>query len=183
MEELLPVVERGIGGHQRAFRGRTDVWLTPPEIIKELAPFDLDPCYLENPPWPTAETHYFEDGLETNWFGLVWCNPPYGPNVYKWLGKLADHGNGIALTFARTETRGFFKTVWQRADSLLFIEKRLFFYREDGTIAKSNSGGPSVLIGYGDEASNRLKSCKIEGAYINLQRGMTIIKNHAHTLL
>jgi len=32
----------GIGGHQRAFRGETDVWLTPPEVLKALSPFDLE---------------------------------------------------------------------------------------------------------------------------------------------
>ena len=26
-------MSRGIGGHHRAYRGRTDEWLTPPEII------------------------------------------------------------------------------------------------------------------------------------------------------
>ena len=33
---------KGIGGHQRAFEGKTDEWLTPPKIIQSLGEFDLD---------------------------------------------------------------------------------------------------------------------------------------------
>ena len=34
---------KGIGGHQSA-NMRTEEWLTPPEILKPLGEFDLDPC-------------------------------------------------------------------------------------------------------------------------------------------
>lgn len=44
---------KGIGGHQSA-KMKSDTWLTPPEIIKALGIFDLDPCCPENMPWPTA---------------------------------------------------------------------------------------------------------------------------------
>lgn len=94
-------------------------------------------------------------------------NPPYGKNTGIWLEKLADHNNGIALIFARTETKMFFDHVWNRASSLLFIEGRLWFYDESGTRGKSNSGAPSVLIGYGKEADMRLKNSGIRGSYIN----------------
>lgn len=30
--------------HQRPHHGASDVWLTPPEIVADLGPFDLDPC-------------------------------------------------------------------------------------------------------------------------------------------
>ena len=39
------------------FEGNTstgkDEWLTPPEIIKSLGEFDLDPCSPINRPWAT----------------------------------------------------------------------------------------------------------------------------------
>jgi len=33
-------------------------WLTPPEIIKDLGPFDTDPCTPIERPWDTAKIHY-----------------------------------------------------------------------------------------------------------------------------
>ena len=82
-----------------------DEWLTPPGIIKSLGEFDLDPCSPEEykRPWSTAKNHMTlsDDGLSKEWFGRVWCNPPYGRETFKWLNKLYHHGNGLALIFAR----------------------------------------------------------------------------------
>ena len=107
-------MKTGIGSHTRALQGRTDCWLTPPEIIKALGPFDLDPCAAPGQPWPTAKHHYAlpQDGLQLPWFGRVWLNPPYGQQTGLWLERLNQHGNGIALVFARTETAMFFEHVW-----------------------------------------------------------------------
>lgn len=113
----------GIGGHQSA-RMVSEIWLTPPNIIKALGEFDLDPCAPTHRPWPTARTHYCQpsdDGLSLPWFGRVWLNPPYGTQTGKWLSKLADHGNGIAIVFARTETRDWLRHIWNRADAILFL--------------------------------------------------------------
>jgi len=158
----------GIGGHQ-SHNMLKDEWLTPPEIIDELGPFDLDPCAPIIRPWNTAKNHYTinDDGLQQSWNGFVWCNPPYGNSTGIWLKKLAEHNNGIALIFARTETVMFFNEVWKKASSLLFIEKRIFFHHVDGKKANANSGAPSVLIGYGEKATNKLKNCKINGAFID----------------
>ena len=111
-----------MSGHQRPHRGQTDVWLTPPEIIQALGPFDLDPCAAVDQPWSTAGKHYTkqDDGLAQDWDGFVWCNPPFGPEAAVWLDRLSTHGTGIGLTPARTETRWFVKYVWGRADAVLF---------------------------------------------------------------
>ena len=138
----------------------TDDWITPKWLIDRLGPFDLDPCACVPQPWPCAERQYtFEDnGLLKPWQGVVYCNPPYGAKAAEWLSRLALHGNGIALVFARTETRAFFRSVWPHASALLFVKGRLTFCEPDGTTAKTghNSGGPSVLIAYGDLAKQRL---------------------------
>jgi hypothetical protein len=148
---------RGIGGHQKAYRGRSDDWLTPPELVDALGPFDLDPCASAGQPWRTAATQYEDGGLEREWFGFVWCNPPYGPAVGKWMRRLADHGNGLGLIFARTETADFHEQVWQRADALLFFRGRLHFHHPvTGSRARHNAGGPSVLVAYGPDAMGRL---------------------------
>ncbi len=138
----------------------SDEWLTPPELLRALGHFDLDPCSPTNRPWATASRHLTvrDDGLSQPWAGRVFLNPPYGPATAKWLARLADHGNGIALVFARTETAMFFEHVWPKADALLFIRGRIHFHHADGRRAHQNSGAPSVLIAYGRSNIDALRS-------------------------
>ena len=159
-----------IGSHQSAKMDK-DEWLTPPEILNALGDFDLDPCAPRVRPWDMAAKHYTIDdlGLTRPWFGRVWCNPPYGSQTGIWLQKLADHGNGIALIFARTETEMFFSQVWKRADALLFIEGRLYFHHVDGSRAAANAGAPSVLVAYGMMNVDALANSGIKGKVIFLK--------------
>lgn len=149
----------------------TDVWLTPPHIIQALGKFDLDPCASEDRPWDTAAHHYTikDDGLSQDWFGRVWCNPPYGPKMAPFLQRLAAHpGGGVALVFARTETRAFFDYVWDKATAILFLKGRLKFHRPDGELG-GTAGSPSVLIAYGEAEADTLKDCTLEGKYIRIR--------------
>jgi hypothetical protein len=161
----------GMGGHQRAI-GATDEWLTPPSLVRDLGPFDLDPCSPVIRPWDTAAHHLTseDDGLSCVWSGRVWLNPPYGQETGRWLAKLARHGNGIALIFARTETEMFFKWGWERAHAMLFVRGRISFHKVDGSI-RGNAGAPSVLIAYGVENAHVLERCKIVGAFVRLKIG------------
>jgi hypothetical protein len=163
-----------MGGHQSAAAGST-IWLTPPHVIDALGgwqSFDLDPCAAPTPqPWPTARfmnTEEMADGLSIDWFGRVFCNMPYD-SVEQWLDKLAEHDNGTALIFARTETDNFFSNVWDRAAGLFFIRGRLHFHYPDGTRAKFNGGAPSVLCAYGQEELDRLMSIDLPGKPIPLR--------------
>ncbi len=145
------------------------VWLTPPEILRSLGRFDLDPCAAPSPrPWETAERHIElpEDGLNSAWNGRVWCNPPFGNFTGAWLKRMAEHGNGIALTFARTETKMFENWVWPKADSILFLYRRPHFFNPDGTKAKGNSGGPICLIAYGSINTFALSKSGLEGSLV-----------------
>lgn len=130
---------------------RRDDWLTPPEIIRVLGPFDLDPCACSEPrPWPTAALHIArpDDGLHHPWEGRVWLNPPYH-DAARWLARMAAHGNGIALIFARTDTRMFQEFVWNRASGLLFIRNRLSFHAPNGSVGVAGrSTASSVLVAY-----------------------------------
>jgi hypothetical protein len=157
---------RGIGSHTKPNNGASVCWLTPPSILQALGEFDLDPCPCLPQPFSTARRILKGDGLKQKWKGRVWLNPPYGPNLGTWLSRLADHGDGIAICFARTETRAFFSAVWGKASALLFIQGRLHFHRPDGLRAKGNSGGPSVLIAYGKRNAIALKRSNIAGVFI-----------------
>ena len=159
-----------MGSHQSA-RAISTTWLTPPHIVEALGPFDLDPCAAPSPrPWPTATRHIElpEDGLAAPWKGRVWLNPPCSFEAWKWLARLAGHGFGTALIFARTETEGFVREVWNRADGVLFLHGRLYFHRPDGTRAAANSGAPSCLVAYGEHDAERLMTCTLPGTYVPL---------------
>lgn len=147
-----------------------ETWLTPPHIVRALGPFDLDPCAAPSPrPWPTAARHLElpEDGLSVPWAGRVWLNPPYGGELGRWLARLAAHGDGIALVFARTETAAFHAHVWPRAHGLLFLRGRLSFCNPDGRVA-SNAAAPSVLVAYGRSNAARLQQSGLDGAFVAL---------------
>jgi len=145
-------------------------WLTPPEMVKKLGEFDLDPCSPINPPFTHAITNYTieDNGLVKDWFGRVFCNPPYGNDMHLWLSKLEKHGNGIALVFARTETRLFFEHIWDKADGILFVKGRIRFYHVSGEQG-GTPGAPSVFVAYGKENAKILKNCNIPGRYLDLR--------------
>ena len=158
-----------MGGHESP-KPITTTWLTPPEIIDALGVFDLDPCAY--PGWATANRliclQHGGNGLTEDWSGRVWLNPPYD-DTWTWLSKLADHSQGTALIFARTETRGFVQQVWERADALLFLHGRLKFFRPDGTRAPRNAGAPSVLVAYGPTDAKMLRNCGLAGSFVTLR--------------
>lgn len=147
----------------------THVWLTPRDILESLGPFDLDPCAAPSPrPWPTAVQHIEppQCGLSAEWHGRVWLNPPFGDQTWPWVEKLAKHGNGIALTFARTETVGFQDWIWAKADAVMFLRSRPYFRRPDGSRAPGNSGGPICLSAFGENNVAALERSGLKGAIV-----------------
>lgn len=163
---------KGMGSHQSS-RAGTTTWLTPRFITDALGEFDLDPCSAPDPSaWPTARRHYtwpMQDGMALPWEGRVWLNPPYGDEADAWMRKMAGHGRGTALIFARTETEMFFRHVWERADALLFLRGRLHFHHADGRRSKANSGAPSVLIAYGRHDAEALLDSGLDGSPVALK--------------
>jgi hypothetical protein len=169
-QDRVEAAPTGIGSHHGPVMGK-DEWLTPPEILRALGAFDLDPCAPIRRPWDTARKHYtvLDNGLSQPWEGRVWCNPPYGLEAARWLERLAAHGDGIALIFARTETEMFFESVWARATACLFLRGRLNFHHVDGRRAKANSGAPSVLVAYGEANAIALRDSGINGFFLTLK--------------
>lgn len=146
----------GFGFHEHSGGGSTTKWLTPKWIIDELGEFDSDPCPAPAPrPWETAKKYgVFE--------GLCFMNPPYGNEIAAWMKRFQKHKNGIALVFARTDTR-WFQQFTVDASIFLFMDGRITFCKPDGTPGHTNSGAPSVFVGYGSEAASRLIHCGIHG--------------------
>lgn len=145
-----------------------DDWWTPPHIFGALGPFDLDPCApLGRPDWTGCPQRFTiaDDGLTQPWAGRVWCNPPYS-DAGAWLRKLADHGDGIALIFARTETGWWQEHVWPRADGFLFLAGRVSF-RPGGADRKGSAPtSPSVLVAFGARNVDALAASGLAGALV-----------------
>lgn len=110
-----------------------DDWETPQALFDELNEkyhFTLDPCSThEN---AKCAKHYTaeEDGLSQSWEGeTVFCNPPYGRNIGKWVEKCAiesKHAKVVMLIPARTDTAYFHDHIYHKA-KVRFIRGRLKF--------------------------------------------------------
>jgi hypothetical protein len=126
-----------------------DEWYTPAWLFKALAvEFDLDPCSPGSPPSSVpAKLHLTKEdnGLQAEWVGSVWLNPPFS-SKREWYERLVEHGNGIALMPARTETHDF-QDYMNAADALLFLRGRIYFER--GSRPGAHGGGQTTTPPFG----------------------------------
>jgi hypothetical protein len=117
------------------FQSASQHWQTPPEVYAALDrefSFTLDPC-------PNGAT----DGLTRSWAGQrVYCNPPYGPGVGRWLAKAREADLAVYLLPARTDTR-WWHELGMQADEIRFLRGGLRF---NG--ATAGAPFPSVLLVY-----------------------------------
>jgi hypothetical protein len=153
------------GGRQRETR-----WLTPKHLVEPLGIFDLDPCGAPGHELAsrTLLLENGDDGLRDEWVGRVWLNPPYGKEAEPFLAKMADHNNGTALIFARTETQTWQRIIWPNASAILFLSGRVTFLDAAGVPARANSGAPSCLVAFGEADALALRHSGIAGKYIEL---------------
>lgn len=93
---------------------KTGEWATPQaffDLWNEKYHFTLDPAATaENAKCPKFYTKE-DDGLSKNWGGeIVWCNPPYGREIGKWVRKGYEESKDAAVVMllpARTDTTWF----------------------------------------------------------------------------
>ena len=115
------------------FSSKTDLWETPQDFFEKLDRefgFELDVCAL---PENAKCSRYFspmDDGLEQDWTGVCWCNPPYGREIEKWVKKAyisAIEGAPVVMLLpARTDTRWFHDWIYGKTE-IRFIRGRLKF--------------------------------------------------------
>lgn len=106
-------------------------WQTPPEIVRALGKFDLDPCAAPRQFYRTARVMWKkgDDGLHQEWFGRVWLNPPYTSSGLAVASKkMADHRNGIALLPVKFATKWFNESVIPTATAMLFLTEKTQFH-------------------------------------------------------
>ena len=143
-------MSKGIGGHQSA-KMISDTWLTPPEIITALGPFDLDPCAAPNMPWRTASRMLTvaDDGLTHDWTGSrVWLNPPYGREIEAWIRKAYEESKKgstvVCLVPARTET-AWWHDCCLKAE-IRFVRGRIHFTDHKGRSGRPRFGSAMVIF-------------------------------------
>ncbi len=110
-------------------------WQTPADLYSSLDKefgFTLDPC-------PNGGT----DGLERSWAShRVYCNPPYGREIRKWIEKAKEAEIAVYLLPARTDTKWWHELA-MKATEIRFLRGRLKFKG-----AKHGAPFPSVILIY-----------------------------------
>lgn len=130
------------------------MWETPLNLFDELNRefnFDLDPC--ATPENAKCERYFTlaDNGLTQNWGGLnVFCNPPYGREIYTWVKKCYEESKKpgttvVMLIPARTDTRYFHDFIYHKAKEIRFIRGRLKFGN-----AKNSAPFPSMIVIFQD---------------------------------
>jgi len=87
--------------------------------------FNFDPCpFNENYHGPL----FSFDGLNVSWEGKrVFCNPPYGKAITKFMMKAIEAELAVYLVPARTDTRWFHELALPCAKEIRFLRGRLKF--------------------------------------------------------
>lgn len=139
---------------------KNDQLQTPEWVYRPLGPFDLDPCAGNET--NIADVNYRishgENGLQKNWFGLVWCNPPFSEKEL-WATKMIEHGNGILLLPERGSAPWFGKLA-DTAGRYFVMGKKINFV---GGPSSNNVG--TALFPFGDEAVKRIEKSGLPGHF------------------
>ena len=118
------------------FSSKTDCWETPQSFFDDLDSlfhFTVDACAL--PKNAKCEKYFTpeQDGLQQEWAGTVWCNPPYGREIWKWVQKayeVARAGKAVVVMLlpARTDTKWFHEFCYMNQYATVrFVKGRLKF--------------------------------------------------------
>ena len=136
------------------FSSATDEWATPQDFfdaLNEEFHFTLDPASNEeNHKCKTFFTKE-QNGLACPWMGhTVFCNPPYGREIGKWVQKAWEehekNGNTIVMLLpARTDTRWFHEFIYGKAE-VRFVRGRLKFGN-----ATNSAPFPNMVVVYGGD--------------------------------
>jgi len=155
------------------FSSATDQWATPQylfDYLDDLYEFNLDPCAtIENTKCYCYITPEM-DGLKLPWYivyeerpvlhtiadGRVFCNPPYGRTIGKWVEKAVKevkNGNAelvVMLIPARTDTKWWHDYIMRYADKISFIKGRVKFGG-----ASNPAPFPSVVVEFNEETIDK----------------------------
>ena len=131
-------------------------YYTPKWIFDALdLQFDLD---VASPPKGVPhipKKHYFtqkDNGLERDWFGRVWMNPPFN-KPQPWVSKFITHGNGVAvLPVSKSK---WFHSLWLSDIPMVLLPPDLKFIDPKG--GNGSIFMSTIMIAIGDENEKALE--------------------------
>ncbi len=154
-----PPAKSGVQAMLAGLSGNCE-WYTPSKWIEmarsAMGGIDVDPASsviaqdtVRAAKWYDQE----QDGLQHDWHGNVWLNPPYARGVIEaFIDKLlAQFQSGtakqaIALVDNRTDTR-WFHTLCSIASAVAFTKGRVNFYNESVDASSPANGSVFVYLG------------------------------------
>ena len=127
------------------FSSATDEWSTPQHFFDKLNEefsFTLDPCANDTNHKCKKYFTKMENGLLQDWNDeIVFCNPPYGREIGKWVKKAAESKATVVMLLpARTDTKWFHDYIYEKAE-IRFIKGRLKFGG-----CKNSAPFPSMVV-------------------------------------
>jgi len=146
-------------------------WYTGEEYIKSarfvMGDIDLDPASSKEANEVIKATKFYsidDNGLDKEWAGRVWMNPPYATDlITKFAQKLHKHVSNRDITEAiilinnATETK-WFNIFIDIATAVCFPEGRLKYWRTDGKTSTPLQGQAFIYVGQNiDKFSNEFK--------------------------
>lgn len=132
------------------FSSETDTWETPDDVFAPLHAefgFDLDAAASDD---NAKCERYFtpaDDALAQDWTGTVWCNPPYGRQIGRWVEKgyvEAQAGATVVMLIpARTDT-AYWHDFVMKANEVRFRRGRIYFEMNGKPVGRAPF--PSAVI-------------------------------------
>jgi phage N-6-adenine-methyltransferase len=155
-------INRDLWGH--ATRGTLGTgeneWFTPAEYLalvrSVLGEIDLDPASNADAQKIVHATTFYtgeDSGLDHEWHGRVWMNPPYAqPLIADFVSKMVSECKAGHVTAAIMLTHNFTDTTWFHeavsiADAICFTRGRVRFYKSNGEIAAPTQGQAFFYFG------------------------------------
>ena len=136
-------------------------WATPPAMVEWL----VENQVIEQPTFDVAASphnakapEYFteqDNALIQDWpAGILWCNPPFGNELPKFIQKALDElwrlPPDTRIWFfvpARLCTGWFHDLVWPNADVIYFLKGRVNFL-EHGQDTRANAPFPNMMFSF-----------------------------------
>ena len=127
---------------------KTNEWETPQKLFDELNvkySFTLDPCATKENAKCKKYYTIADNGLVQSWNDeIVFCNPPYGKEIGKWVEKAYTESikgaTVVMLIPARTDTKYWHEWIFKKAQ-IIFLKGRLKFGN-----SKNSAPFPSAII-------------------------------------
>jgi phage N-6-adenine-methyltransferase len=134
------------------FSSKTDLWATPQEFFDKynaLYGFNLDVCANQDNAKCSNFFSIEDNGLEQEWRGSCWMNPPYGREIIHWMRKAYESSlcgaTVVCLVPARTDTKWWHE--YAMKGDIEFIKGRLKFGN-----SKNSAPFPSAVIVFAPNA-------------------------------